>query len=277
MAINPTYDTAIPDTATVTADHADADPYVDTISWPFEVGPSLQTRPYNDDPDRATINNTPQPRRGSQAARSGRVYPDRPLVNGQTTWILTEAVRDLAALRCPTGTGDFLAELHALSSLMVQAEDFLPDVVVDARSQGRSWTEIACQLGISPATAARRYRSAATRWGHPGIASSGTHHPSFGVRPSGLDLDQATRAVVVEAFCALGALRPPPVGLTGPLAHLEVLLILVAQVQALVCSVVTDAREEGSSWAEIGCWLGLTPSAARRRYGAPGAGQPTWA
>ena len=48
--------------------------------------------------------------------------------------------------------------LHALASLLLQAQQFLPQAVADARDQELSWDEIGQLLGISGSTAARRYR-----------------------------------------------------------------------------------------------------------------------
>jgi hypothetical protein len=49
--------------------------------------------------------------------------------------------------------------LHALTSLHAQAQQLLPDAVAQARDQGLTWHEIGQLLGITAATAARRYRN----------------------------------------------------------------------------------------------------------------------
>ena len=87
-----------------------------------------------------------------------QTYPARPVVDGDSAWILAKAVMELASIRCPVlGMGDALADLHASVSLLRQGRAFLPQVVADARAQDRSWQEIAVQLQVSPATAQSRY------------------------------------------------------------------------------------------------------------------------
>jgi hypothetical protein len=90
--------------------------------------------------------------------RASQAYPSQPLIDPDSAWILAHAVMDLAVIRCPThGLADSLADLHASVSLLRQGHAFLPAVVADARNQDRSWDEIAAQLGVTPATARRRY------------------------------------------------------------------------------------------------------------------------
>ncbi len=105
------------------------DSYAPDDDWPWIIDPSIQT------------------------------YPPHPLLDSDSAWILAKAVAELAAIRCPAlGLADALADLHASMSLLRQGHAFLPDVVADARTQDRTWTEIAAQLGTSPAAAQRRYR-----------------------------------------------------------------------------------------------------------------------
>lgn len=100
----------------------------DCDTWPWISHPSLQT------------------------------YPAHPLLDSDSAWILAQAVAHLAAIRCPAlGLADAMADLHASMSLLRQGHAFLPDVVADARTQDRTWSEIAAQLGTSPAAAQRRY------------------------------------------------------------------------------------------------------------------------
>jgi hypothetical protein len=73
--------------------------------------------------------------------------------------ILTEAIDSLARQRTPYWLGDSGVRLHALASLLAQAEQLLPRAVADARDQELTWTQIGELLGTSPATAARRYRN----------------------------------------------------------------------------------------------------------------------
>ena len=97
-------------------------------TWPWELGPALQT------------------------------YPSHPHLDADSAWVLAKAVSELADIRCPAfGISDFLADLHATVSLLRQGQEFLPATIADARSQDRSWTEIAAQLGTTTATARRRY------------------------------------------------------------------------------------------------------------------------
>jgi hypothetical protein len=73
--------------------------------------------------------------------------------------VLAEAVDTLAALRTPYWLGDSAAGLHALASLIIQAQQIIPEAVARARDQGHTWAEIGHLLNLSPAAAARRYRN----------------------------------------------------------------------------------------------------------------------
>src|SRR5471032_2107593 len=64
----------------------------------------------------------------------------------------------LARRSVPYWLGDAGVRLHALASLLAQAQQLLPDVVQHARDQELSWADISQLLGIHPATAVRRYR-----------------------------------------------------------------------------------------------------------------------
>ena len=87
-----------------------------------------------------------------------QTYPAHPLTDADSAWVLAQAVTELAIIRCPAlGVSDALADLHASVSVLRQGRAFLPQVVADARTQDRSWSEIAAQLQISPASARRRY------------------------------------------------------------------------------------------------------------------------
>ena len=67
--------------------------------------------------------------------------------------------RDLARLRTPYWLGDSAVRLHALASLITQAEKLLPQAVHDARDQELTWAQIGELPGTTAATAARRYQS----------------------------------------------------------------------------------------------------------------------
>jgi hypothetical protein len=73
--------------------------------------------------------------------------------------ILTEAIDSLARQRTTYWLGDSGVRLHALASLLAQAEQLLPKAVADARDQELTWTQIGELLGTTAATAARRYRN----------------------------------------------------------------------------------------------------------------------
>jgi hypothetical protein len=81
-----------------------------------------------------------------------------PRVDLDTASVLEEAIESLSRLRTPYWLGDAGVRLHALASLLAQAQQLLPDVVRDARDQELTWTDISQLLAIHPATAARRYQ-----------------------------------------------------------------------------------------------------------------------
>ncbi|HZJ06275.1 MAG TPA: hypothetical protein VFD59_12490 [Nocardioidaceae bacterium] len=81
-----------------------------------------------------------------------------PHVDDDTAAVLDEAIETLARLRTPYWLGDSGVRLHALASLTAQAEALLPQAIHDAREQELTWAEIAQLLGISIASAQRRYR-----------------------------------------------------------------------------------------------------------------------
>jgi len=98
--------------------------------------------------------NTPRPR---------LTQPEQmpaPVTDELSATILTEAIDALAMLRTPYWLGDTGVHLHALASLIAQAQRLLPDAVAQARDQELTWDEIGQLLGLSGSTAARRYRSA---------------------------------------------------------------------------------------------------------------------
>jgi len=82
-----------------------------------------------------------------------------PRVDDHSAMIVSEAIDALAALRTAYWLGDSAVHLHALASVIAQAQRLLPDAVHDAREQDRSWIEIGQLLNLSPAAAARRYRN----------------------------------------------------------------------------------------------------------------------
>jgi hypothetical protein len=82
-----------------------------------------------------------------------------PRVDDDSVLVLAEAIEALAKLRTSYWLGDTAVTLHALVSLIHQAEQLLPNAVADARDQGLTWKQIGQLLNITPAAAARRYRS----------------------------------------------------------------------------------------------------------------------
>jgi hypothetical protein len=82
-----------------------------------------------------------------------------PRTDTDSAAVLAQAVDTLAALRTPYWLGDTAVGLHALASLIAQAHKMIPAAVHQARDQGHSWAEIGQLLELSPAAAARRYRS----------------------------------------------------------------------------------------------------------------------
>ena len=83
-----------------------------------------------------------------------------PVADDLSATVLGEAIDTLASLRTPYWLGDTAVHLHALASLLTQAQQLLPDAVAQARDQDLTWNEIGQLLGLSASTAARRYRDA---------------------------------------------------------------------------------------------------------------------
>ena len=90
-------------------------------------------------------------------ARPGQL--PAPATGDDSLHVLNQAIDDLARLRTAYWLGDSAACLHALASLIAQAEQLLPQAVHDARDQELTWAQIGELLGTTAATAARRYQS----------------------------------------------------------------------------------------------------------------------
>ena len=90
-------------------------------------------------------------------ARPGQL--PAPITGDHSLAVLTDAIDHLAQLRTAYWLGDSAVHLHALASLIAQAEQLLPQAVCDARDQELTWTQIGELLGTTAATAARRYRN----------------------------------------------------------------------------------------------------------------------
>jgi len=82
-----------------------------------------------------------------------------PTTGDDSLAVLTEAIDALARLRTAYWLGDSAVHLHALASLIAQAQQLLPQAVCDARDQELTWTQIGELLATTAATAARRYRN----------------------------------------------------------------------------------------------------------------------
>jgi hypothetical protein len=90
-------------------------------------------------------------------ARPGQL--PAPATGEDSLQILNQAIDDLARLRTPYWLGDSAVHLHALASLLAQAQQLLPQAVHQARDQELTWTQIGELTGTTAGTAARRYRS----------------------------------------------------------------------------------------------------------------------
>jgi hypothetical protein len=82
-----------------------------------------------------------------------------PVTDEVSLTVATDAAETIARLRTPYWLGDTAVGLHALASLIAQAQALIPTAVHDARDQGLTWAEIGQLLGLSADTAARRYRN----------------------------------------------------------------------------------------------------------------------
>ena len=90
-------------------------------------------------------------------ARPGQL--PAPATGDDSLAVLTDAIDHLAQLRTAYWLGDSAVRLHALASLITQAQQLLPQAVHDARDQELTWNEIGELLGTTASTAARRYRA----------------------------------------------------------------------------------------------------------------------
>jgi hypothetical protein len=81
-----------------------------------------------------------------------------PVVDDLSATVLDEAIDTLAQLRTPYWLGDAAVRLHALASLLAQAQVLLPGAVTQARDQDLTWDQIGELLGVTGPAAARRYR-----------------------------------------------------------------------------------------------------------------------
>lgn len=78
-------------------------------------------------------------------------------------------------------------------------------------------------------------------------------------------IDDDSNEVLERAVELLGTLRSPlNAGHAG--LRLHVLASLIAQAEALLPDAVADARDRDFNWSEIAADLGISATAARRRY-----------
>jgi hypothetical protein len=80
----------------------------------------------------------------------------RPAPDSESSGTVRFGFRRKAA---PLAVGGAEVRLHALTSLIAQAQQLLPDAVHDAHDQELTWTQIGELLNTTAATAARRYRT----------------------------------------------------------------------------------------------------------------------
>lgn len=98
-----------------------------------------------------------------------RLHPDRPVIDDDSADAVENAIHQLSTNRSPLNETHAGLRLHALASLITQAQALLPAAVADARNHDFHWTEIAADLGITTSTARRRYPTNRT--------STPTHEP----------------------------------------------------------------------------------------------------
>ena len=90
-------------------------------------------------------------------ARPGQL--PAPTTGNDSLQVLNDAVDQLARLRTAYWLGDSAVHLHALASLIAQAQQLLPQAVHEARDQELTWAQVGELLNTTTATAARRYRN----------------------------------------------------------------------------------------------------------------------
>lgn len=83
--------------------------------------------------------------------------PNHDIVADEITGVISDAVNTLVLLRSGRHDTNAAAEIDAVTTLIRHARSRLPDLVADARNQANSWTDIADQLGVTPAHAIARY------------------------------------------------------------------------------------------------------------------------
>ena len=79
-----------------------------------------------------------------------------PRTDDDSCAIVDEAIEMLSRARTAYWLGDSGIRIHAMASLIAEAQRQLPQAIRDARDQELTWDEIAQLLGTSPRTAQRR-------------------------------------------------------------------------------------------------------------------------
>jgi hypothetical protein len=82
-----------------------------------------------------------------------------PRTGDDSLHVLNQAVDDLARQRTAHWPGDSAVHLHALASLIAQAQQLLPEAIRAARDQELTRAQIGELPDTTAATAARRYRN----------------------------------------------------------------------------------------------------------------------
>ena len=82
-----------------------------------------------------------------------------PTTGDDSLTVLSQATGSLTQFRTAHWLGDSAVRLHAMASLIAQAEQLLPRAVHDARDQELTWAQTGELLNTTAATAARRYRN----------------------------------------------------------------------------------------------------------------------
>ena len=81
-----------------------------------------------------------------------------PRTDNDSCAIFEQAIEMLSRARTAYWLGDSGVRLHAMASLIAEAQRQLPQAIRDSRDQELTWDEIAQLLRASPRTAQRRAR-----------------------------------------------------------------------------------------------------------------------
>lgn len=87
------------------------------------------------------------------------VPPAPAFTDEESAMVLDEAVASLVRLRFPGSLGDAAAELHALATLIAQAEARLPHAISRAFDQDYDWRDIACSLNTTTSFTRHRHHT----------------------------------------------------------------------------------------------------------------------